>query len=107
MKIVDIINRLALGYPQVSFTLSNTGKILLRTTGNGNLKQTVANVYGRHIAEGMENFSTKDNDFKVSGLMSKPELTRSTRNFISILLNGRYIKTFNLIQLLWMATVPN
>lgn len=51
MKIVDIINRLALGYPQVSFTLSNTGKILLRTTGNGNLKQTVANVYGRHIAE--------------------------------------------------------
>ncbi|QQP28988.1 DNA mismatch repair endonuclease MutL [Lactobacillus ultunensis] len=96
MKIVDIINRLALGYPQVSFTLSNTGKILLRTTGNGNLKQTVANVYGRHIAEGMENFSTKDNDFKVSGLMSKPELTRSTRNFISILLNGRYIKNFQL-----------
>lgn len=96
MKIVDIVNRLALGYPQVSFTLSNTGKILLRTTGNGNLKQTVANVYGRHIAEGMENFSTKDNDFKVSGLMSKPELTRSTRNFISILLNGRYIKNFQL-----------
>ena len=44
MKIVDIINRLSLGYPQVSFTLSNTGKVLLRTTGNGNLKQTIANV---------------------------------------------------------------
>lgn len=96
MKLVDIINRLALGYPQVSFTLSNTGKILLRTTGNGNLKQTVANVYGRHIAEEMEPFAAKDNDFKVSGLMSKPELTRSTRNFISILLNGRYIKNFQL-----------
>lgn len=96
MKIVDIINRLALGYPNVSFTLSNTGKILLRTPGNGNLKQTVANVYGRHIAEKMEEFEAKDNDFKISGLMSKPELTRSTRNFISILLNGRYIKNFQL-----------
>ena len=96
MKIVDIINRLALGYPQVSFTLSNTGKILLRTTGNGNLKQTVANVYGRHIAEQMENIEAKDNDFKVTGLISKPELTRSTRNFISILLNGRYIRNFQL-----------
>lgn len=96
MKIVDIINRLALGYPYVSFTLSNTGKVLLRTTGNGNLKQTVANVYGRHIAEKMQEFSAKDSDFKIEGLMSKPELTRSTRNFISILLNGRYIKNFQL-----------
>lgn len=59
MKIVDIINRLALGYPHVSFTLSNTGKILLRTPGNNNLKQTVANVYGRHIAEKMENLRQK------------------------------------------------
>ena len=96
MKIVDIINRLSLGYPQVSFTLSNTGKVLLRTTGNGNLKQTIANVYGRHIAEKMESFEAKDSDFKIIGLMSKPELTRSTRNFISILLNGRYIKNFQL-----------
>ena len=96
MKIVDIINRLSLGYPQVPFTLSNTGKILLRTTGNGNLKQTIANVYGRHIAEKMESFEAKDSDFKITGLMSKPELTRSTRNFISILLNGRYIKNFQL-----------
>lgn len=96
MKIVDIINRLVLGYPHVSFTLSNTGKILLRTPGNNNLKQTVANVYGRHIAEKMEKFEAKDSDFKITGLMSKPELTRSTRNFISILLNGRYIKNFQL-----------
>lgn len=96
MKMVDIINRLSLGYPQVSFTLANTGKVLLRTTGNGNLKQTVANVYGRHIAEQMENIEEKNSDFKVTGLISKPELTRSTRNFISILLNGRYIKNFQL-----------
>lgn len=96
MKIVDIVNRISLGYPKISFTLSNTGKVLLRTPGNGKLEQTVANVYGRHIAEKMVPFANRDADFTVSGLMSKPELTRSTRNFISILLNGRYIRNFHL-----------
>ncbi|QGV04958.1 DNA mismatch repair endonuclease MutL [Lactobacillus acetotolerans] len=96
MKIVDIVNRIALGYPQISITLANNGRVLLRTAGNGNLQQTVANVYGRHIAEKMLPFKKADNDFEVSGLLSKPELTRSTRNFISILLNGRYIRNFKL-----------
>lgn len=96
MKIVDIINRLALGYPDISFTLKNEKKTLLRTTGNGKLDQTVANVYGRHLAEKMIAIQADDADFKISGLISKPELTRSSRNFISILLNGRYIRNFKL-----------
>ena len=96
MKTVDIVNRLALGYPEIAFTLMNEGKILLRTAGNNNLRQTVSSVYGRNIAERMLPFKGSDNDFEVSGLISKPELTRSTRNFISILLNGRYIRNFKL-----------
>lgn len=96
MKIVDIINRLALGYPKISFTLSNQNKVLLRTTGNGKLDQTIANIYGRHIAEKMIPLQADDSDFKITGLVSRPELTRSTRNFISILLNGRYIRNFKL-----------
>lgn len=96
MKIVDIVNRIALGYPQIAITLTNSGKVLLRTPGNKNLKQTVANIYGRHIAEKMLPFKKTDRDFEVSGLLSKPELTRSNRNFVSILLNGRYIKNYQL-----------
>ena len=96
MKTVDIVNRLALGYPEIAFTLMNEGKILLRTAGNNNLRQTVSSVYGRNIAERMLPFKGSDNDFEVRGLISKPELTRSTRNFISILLNGRYIRNFKL-----------
>ena len=96
MKIVDIVNRIALGYPQIAIMLTNSGKVLLRTSGNKNLQQTVANVYGRHIAEKMVSFKKKDRDFEVSGLLSKPDLTRSTRNYISILLNGRYIKNYQL-----------
>ena len=96
MKTVDIVNRLALGYPEIAFTLMNEGRMLLRTAGNNNLRQTVSSVYGRNIAERMLPFKDSDNDFEVSGLISKPELTRSTRNFISILLNGRYIRNFKL-----------
>lgn len=96
MKIVDIINRLALGHPDISFTLTNEGKVLLRTPGNGSLRQTVANIYGRHVAEKMLPFAKEDTDFKISGLMSQPLLTRSSRNFVSILLNGRYIRNFYL-----------
>ena len=96
MKIVDIVNRIALGYPEIAFTLMNEGRILLRTAGNNNLRQTVSSVYGRNIAEKMLSFKSSDNDFEVSGLISNPELTRSTRNFISILLNGRYIRNFKL-----------
>ena len=96
MKIVDIVNRIALGYPEIAFTLMNEGRILLRTAGNNNLRQTVSSVYGRNIAEKMLSFNGSDNDFEVSGLISNPELTRSTRNFISILLNGRYIRNFKL-----------
>lgn len=96
MKTVDIVNRLALGYPEIAFTLMNEGRMLLRTAGNNNLRQTVSSVYGRNIAERMLPFKGSDNDFEVSGLISKPELTRSTRNFISVLLNGRYIRNFKL-----------
>lgn len=96
MKIVDIVNRIALGYPEISITLMNEGRLLLRTVGNDNLKQTVSSVYGRSIAEKMMPFQSTDNDFEIEGLISKPGLTRSTRNFISILLNGRYINNFQL-----------
>lgn len=96
MKIVDIINRIALGYPQIALTLANEGKVLLRTSGNGKLDQCVANVYGRHIAEKMEAISAQDPDFKISGLISNPALTRTSRSFISLLLNGRYIRNNHL-----------
>lgn len=96
MKIIDIVNRIALGHPKISISLTNNGKNILRTSGNGNLKQDIANIYGRHIAEKMLEISNSDNDFKVKGLISEPELTRSNRNFISILLNGRYIKNYQL-----------
>ena len=98
LKIVDIVNRLALGHPDVSFTLTNNGKILLKTNGRNDLRQDIANIYGRQLAEKMEVLKGSSPDFKITGLLSDPNTTRSNRNFISLLLNGRYIRNYRLTQ---------
>lgn len=98
MKIVDIVNRLALGYPQVSFELTNRQKQLLKTTGHDDLRQTAANIYGIKVAEQMLAIYAQSPDFKIAGLISRADETRSTRNFITLLLNTRYVKNYRLVQ---------
>ena len=98
LKIVDIVNRLALGHPDVSFTLTNNGKILLKTNGRNDLRQDIANIYGHQLAEKMEVLKGSSPDFKITGLLSDTNTTRSSRNFISLLLNGRYIRNYRLTQ---------
>ena len=95
-SISDIVNRLALSHPQIAFRLINEGNQMLRTSGNGDLKQAIAGVYGTDAARKMLTLASEDLDFKVSGFVSKPELTRASRNYMTFVLNGRYIRNYNL-----------
>ena len=92
--IVDVINRLSLSHPEVAFTLVSDGREMTRTAGSGNLRQAIAGIYGLATAKKMVEISASDLDFEVSGYVSLPELTRANRNYITILINGRYIKNF-------------
>ena len=92
--IVDVINRQSLGHPEIAFTLINDGRELTKTTGTGDLRQAIAGIYGLNTAKKMVEISNSDLDFEVSGYVSLPELTRANRNYITILINGRYIKNF-------------
>ena len=92
--IVDILNRLSLAHPEIAFTLINDGHEMTRTAGTGNLRQAIAGVYGLSTAKKMVAIETGDLDFEVSGFVSLPELTRANRNYISLFINGRYIKNF-------------
>lgn len=94
----DIVNRLALSHSDVAFVLKNNGKTLLKTAGNGNQKQTFSAIYGVKAAAKMISFNAKDLDFEVDGMVSYPELTRSNRNGVSLLINGRYIRNFKLTK---------
>lgn len=92
--ITDVINRLSLAHPEVAFRLINDGREMLKTAGSGDLRQAIAGVYGISTAKKMLQISNNDLDFEVTGFVSLPELTRANRNYITVLLNGRYIKNF-------------
>ncbi|WP_324291181.1 DNA mismatch repair endonuclease MutL [Levilactobacillus brevis] len=99
-RITDIVNRLALSYPTVAFSLVHNGRELTRTTGRGDLQQVIAGIYGVQSARKMVAISGQNPDFRVSGYVSLPELTRASRQYISLLLNGRYIHNFQLSKAL-------
>lgn len=97
-KITDVVHHLALSHPEITFTLNSDGKELLRTSGRNNPLQVIGSIYGIKAVSQMTKFENLQNDIKVSGFFSLPELTRSSRNYISIFLNGRYIKNFQLTR---------
>ncbi|WP_407891931.1 DNA mismatch repair endonuclease MutL [Lacticaseibacillus sp. N501-2] len=97
-KIVDIVNRLALAHPEIAFSLRHQHKMVLKTAGHGDLQQTLAGIYGVTTAKGMLSFAGEDDDFKISGYFSLPDTTRASRNYLSLMINGRYIKNYQLTK---------
>lgn len=97
-KIVDIVNRLALAHPEIAFSLRHQDKMVLKTAGHGDLQQTLAGIYGVATAKGMLSFQGEDDDFKISGYFSLPDTTRASRNYLSLMINGRYIKNYQLTK---------
>mgnify|MGYP000854737850 FL=1 len=95
-NVIDIVNRLAMSHPQIAFTLTNDDHLLLKKAGNNDLKQTNAGIYGVTMAKQLLPVSAEDLDFKLTGYVSLPKLTRASRNYISVLINGRYIKNYQL-----------
>ena len=92
--IIDIVNRLGLAHPEISFSLISDGKEMTRTAGTGQLRQAIAGIYGLASAKKMIAIENSDLDFEITGFVSLPELTRANRNYISLFINGRYIKNF-------------
>ena len=93
----EIVNRLALAHPNISFTYINNGVEILRTTGDGDLKNTVFYIYGKEICKKLIPINAIKNGFKISGLIGIPELSRGNRSYENFFINGRYIKS-NVVQ---------
>lgn len=94
--ITDLLNRLALSYPKVRFDVLHNGRTLFKTPGNGDLLQVISQIYGMSVAKKMIPVHHESLDYKITGYIGKPEVTRASRNFISTIINGRYIKNFPL-----------
>ena len=95
-QVTDVLHHIALSHPEVSLRLRHGDKEIMRTVGNGNLQQVIASIYGTQQARKMVDFTVEDNDFKVTGYTSLPELTRANRSYMAVLINGRYVKNYQL-----------
>lgn len=91
-NITDYINKMALSFPNISFTLINNKKVLLNTDGSGNTLKVINNIYGLNVTKKMIQIKGENNDYIIQGYISYPEVTRSNKNAITTLVNGRVIK---------------
>ncbi len=101
--ITDLVNRYALAHPHVRFEVVHNDKVLFKSPGTNQLLQVIANIYGNNVARQMIKISKETKDFTVTGYIAKPEITRSSRNFITLIINGRYIKNQGLTQAILRA----
>lgn len=97
-NITDVVNRLALANPSISFRLVHNGRQLLKTAGSGDVRQVLAAIYGMNMVKSMIPISGESLDYKISGYISMPEITRASRNYISTMINGRFIKNYALVK---------
>ena len=91
-NITNYVNKMALANPEISFYLENDGKVLLNTDGSSNLLKVINSIYGLEVTKKMLKVERSSSDYKVTGYISYPEINRSSRNNITLLVNGRYVR---------------
>lgn len=96
--ITDLLNRYALARPDVSFHLDSDDSQLLKTVGNGDLRQALAAVYGVSHAKKMVPIDGENINYAVKGYISLPELTRATNRYMTFIINGRVIRNYALTR---------
>ena len=91
--ISDTMTRIALGYPEIAFSLTSNRINALRTPGNGDLKSTIFSIYGREVVKDLIEVNFSDEKLKVHGYVGKPEAARANRTYQSLFINRRYVKS--------------
>ncbi|MES3705892.1 DNA mismatch repair endonuclease MutL [Staphylococcus ureilyticus] len=93
-KITDIVNRMAMSHPDIRISLVSDGKTILKTNGSGRTNEVMAEIYGMKIAKDLVHVTGDTSDYHLDAYFAKPEHSRSNKHYISIFINGRYIKNF-------------
>lgn len=89
----EMITRLSLSHPEISFRFINSGQVKLHTSGNGNLRDVIYHIYGRETASNLLAAGYDRNGIKITGFLGKPVISRGNRNFENYFVDGRYIKS--------------
>ncbi len=94
--IVNYINRQALARPEIAFKLSNNGKQILKTSGDGNIEEIISETFGYEVAKNIIPFEGHNDLYQIKGFTTTNVINRSNRNGINLIINGRIIKNLNL-----------
>ncbi|MFI8706541.1 DNA mismatch repair endonuclease MutL [Bacillus sp. NPDC077411] len=97
-NITDIVYRIALSHPEVSLRLFHNEKKLLHTSGNGDVRQVLAAIYSIQVAKKLIPIEAESLDFTIRGYVTLPEVTRASRNYMSTIVNGRYVRNYVLMK---------
>ena len=95
-NITSVVNRAALSHTNIRFTLINDGKEVMRTSGSGNLLKTINDIYGVKVAKKMLEIKCENDDYSIFGYISLPEITKSNRNHMITMVNGRVVRNTEL-----------
>ena len=90
--IEDVMTRIALVHPEIAIKLINSGKVIIQTNGNGDLKSVIYSIFGRDTATEILPVSYEYDYVKVTGVIGKPAIARSNRSNQIFFVNERYIK---------------
>lgn len=89
----ELMTRLALSHPEISFKVFIHNQMKLQTAGNGSLKDVIYHIYGRDIAMRLLPVDQREGPLHLTGFIGKPEISRGNRNYENYFVNGRYVKS--------------
>ena len=90
--VAELMEKIALSHPEVSFQYSMDNRSRFHTSGNGDLMEVIFRVFGRETAGSLVPISAENDRFKITGFLGKPEIIRSNRNMEIYFMNGRFVK---------------
>lgn len=91
--VADLVTRLSLSHPEISFEFRNNGQSKLHTSGNGNLRDVIYHIYGREIVSHLLETDVQEEGIRMTGCIGEPAVSRGNRNYETFFLNGRFIKS--------------
>lgn len=93
--ISDLMSKMALSYPNISFTLTNNERVILKTNGNGDLLEVISSIISLDAAKNMIKIFDTNGTYRIDGYISNISLTKASKNYMYIFVNGRIIKSHN------------
>ena len=91
-QITGLITRYALAYPHIRWQLKQDGKVLLHTTGSGDRKEILQDLFGVSDSKNLMPIHYEDGEYSIDGFVSNLNLTRSNRKDITLFVNGRWVQ---------------